>query len=494
LTRFLPRSLFGRTLLVLAAGLLLAQLASQLVNLVDRSSSVYRLAAFQLASRIAQASRILNRLPGEARTAVVQEIDDPHLTVTLSRRPLAVSARAEQLDRYEKAFAESLRRQLERDWPLSVAITPEPRSRRAPGEGTVASPFEVWIAHHFYFLLPGRFSLVAQVGLEDGTTAVFYARMPQEPLNRLESLLPRLGLTLVIFLALTALVVRMITRSLQRLARAATQLGANMEGAPLPEAGPQEVRSVIGAFNRMQAQISGHVLERTRLLGAISHDLKTPLARMRLRTELLPDAGVRAKFVRDLDEMDSMVGSTLEFLGSLGRSPELVPVDVGALLESLCEDYRETGADVTLAGEARVNCSAHPQALRRCLANLIDNALRYAGSAEVALRNGESALSITVRDRGPGIPEADVERVFDPYFRLDVSRNRESGGTGLGLSIARNIARWHGGEIRLRNADDGPGLIAELTVPRRPGAGAAPVASAGRAMLSSPALMPYGDR
>jgi signal transduction histidine kinase len=330
----------------------------------------------------------------------------------------------------------------------------------------VASPFEVWVARHFYFLLPGTSSLIAQVGLEDGTTAVFTARFPQEPLSRLESLLPRIALTLAIVLALAAIVVRMITRPLDRLARAAASLGENVDAPPVAERGPQEVRSVIRAFNRMQAQITTQLLERTRLLGAISHDLKTPLARMRLRTELLPDARVREKFVRDLDEMDSMVGSTLEFLGSLGESPKLVPVDVGALVGSLCEDFHETGAAVKLAGEARAPCSAHPQALRRCVANLIENALRYGGSAEVALHNGERALHVVVRDRGPGIPEADLERVFDPYFRLDASRNRDSGGTGLGLSIARNIARWHGGDIRLRNAADGPGLLAELTLPR----------------------------
>jgi signal transduction histidine kinase len=347
-----------------------------------------------------------------------------------------------------------------------VEITAEPRSRRAPGEGTTASPFEVWIARNFYFLLPGTFSLVAQVGLDDGSTAVFYARIPQEPLSRMESLLPRLALTLAIFLALAAVVVRMITRPLGTLARAAEQLGANVEGAPLAESGPEEARRVIVAFNRMQAQVAQYVAERTRLLGAISHDLKTPLARMRLRTELLPEAAVRGKFVRDLDEMESMVGSTLEFLGSLGESPKRVPVDVGALLESLCEDFRETGAAVTFSGGTRAPFSAHPQALRRCVANLIDNALRYGGKAEVGVLDDAAALRVSVRDHGPGVPEAELERVFAPYFRLDASRNRASGGTGLGLSIARNIARWHGGDIRLRNAGDSPGLVAELTLPR----------------------------
>jgi signal transduction histidine kinase len=465
-SRLAPRSLFGRTLLVIAAGLLLAQLASQALNLVDRGSSVYRLSAYQVAARIAQAARILNRLPAAGRAAVAEEINGPHLAVLLTGRPQAVPAGYEELDRYEKAFAESLQRQLGKDWPVSVEITAEPRSRRAPGEGAIASPFEVWVARNFYFLLPGTFSLVAQVGLEDGSTAVFYARIPQEPLSRLDSLLARLGLTLLIFFVLAAVVVRMITRSLKRLAGAAEDLAANPEAAPLPESGPDEVRSVIAAFNRMQAQLARYVLERTRLLGAISHDLKTPLARMRLRTELLPDAGVRTRFVRDLDEMDSMVGSTLEFIGSLGESPKRVPVDVGALIDSLCEDFRESGAAVATSGAPRAPLAAHPLALRRCLANLIENALRYGGSAEVAVADGAAALRVTVRDRGPGIPDAQLERVFDPYFRLDASRNRNSGGTGLGLSIARNIARWHGGDIRLRNAADGPGLAAELILPR----------------------------
>jgi signal transduction histidine kinase len=464
--RLAPRSLFGRTLLVLAAGLLLAQVASQALNLVDRGSSVYRLASYQVAARIAQAARILNRLPADERVALVEEIRGPHLAVTLRGSPEPVPAGFEEHDRYEQAFAESLRRQLGRDWPLSVEITSAPRTRRAPGEGSTASDFEVWVARNFYFLLPGTFSLVAQVGLEDGTTAVFYARIPQEPLSRLESLLPRLALTLVIFFLLAALVVRMVTRPLGELARAAEALGANPEGPALEARGPDEVRRVIDAFNRMQAQIREYVLERARMLGAMSHDLRTPLTRMRLRTEMLPDAQTRAKFERDLAEMESMVGSTLEFFGSLGKEPQAQPVDIGALVESLCEDFRDTGADVSTSGTAGAPLIAHAQALRRCLGNLIENALRYGGRAEIAVADDGATLRVTVRDQGPGIPEAELERVFEPYFRLDDSRSRDRGGTGLGLSIARSIARWHGGDVRLRNAAPGPGLVAELSLPR----------------------------
>lgn len=466
MTRFVPRSLFGRTLLVLALGLLLAQIASQALNLVDRGGAVYRLAAFQVAARIAQAARILNRLPSQDRAVVVEEINGSHLTVALSRDPVAVRPGYEELDRYEKAFAEALRQRLPATSHVSVEITAEPRSRRVPGEGAQASGFEMWLARNFYFLLPGTFSLVAQVGLEDGSTAVFYARIPQEPLSRLDSLLPRLLLALATVFLLGALVVRMMTRSLDRLSRAAEALGADPERPPLVESGPEEVRRVIAAFNRMQARVRDHVLERARMLGAISHDLKTPLTRMRLRTELLADAGVRAKLVRDLDEMESLVGSALEFSADLGKEPQRQPVDVAALIESLCEDLRETGARCSVRGEPRAPYDAHPRALRRCLGNLIENAVRYGERAEVELDDDGALLRVRVRDRGPGIPEAQLERVFEPWFRLDASRSPGTGGAGLGLSIARNIARWHGGEIRLRNAPGGKGLVAELALPR----------------------------
>jgi signal transduction histidine kinase len=228
------------------------------------------------------------------------------------------------------------------------------------------------------------------------------------------------------------------------------------------------VRSVIRAFNRMRLDLRSYVLERARMLGAISHDLQTPITRLRLRAEMIADADSRAKFVRDLDEMEAMAGSALEFFKSLGNEPQRHPLDVGALIGSLCEDWSEIGRDVTVQGVARSPYNSHPRALRRCLDNLVENALRYGERARISVEDDATALRIAVRDDGPGIPEQDLERVFEPFFRLEQSRNRDSGGTGLGLSIARNIARWHGGEIYLRNAPQGKGLIAELVLPRSP--------------------------
>jgi signal transduction histidine kinase len=463
--RLVPASLFGRTLLVLAAGLLVAQAATLVLNLFDRGGSVYRLAAFQIGARIAQTARILNSLPAAQRALVAQQIDGRHLYVALSDKLVPVATGFVEHDPYEKAFAESLHRQIGAPWPLSVEITPAPRSRRAPGEGANASAFEIWLARHFYFLLPGTFSLVAQVGLEDGTVAVFYAAVPQEPLSRFETLVPRVLLLLAVCFALAAYLVRMTTRPLARLARAADAFGEDAEGAPLSERGPSEVRKVIAAFNRMQARVRRQLQERAQLLGAISHDLQTPITRLRLRSELLPDAELRTRMQRDLDEMEAMVGASLEFFRAVGKQGRRQPVDVAALVDSVCEDRRETGDPVSARGAAQAPIHADPQALRRCLENLVGNAVRYAGGAEIEVEDDARQLRIAVRDRGPGIPQGQLERVFEPFYRLDGSRNRASGGTGLGLSIARNIARWHGGDIHLYNAADG-GLVAELLLPR----------------------------
>ena len=463
--RLVPASLFGRTLLILAVGLLLAQTASLVINLFDRGSSVYRLTSVQIAARIAQNARILDRLPPAERLKVIDTIDGRHLRVYLGDRPVPLVKGLVEHDRYESAFLQLLRTQIGAPWPISIEIAPHTRADGARGFGSAASPFDIWLAKHFYYLRPDAFSLVAQIGLQDGSVAVFSALVPQEPLSRLEVLAPQLLLLVVVCFALAALLVWMMTRSLDRLARAADAIGDSPEGPAIEESGPSEIRRVIGAFNRMQCRVRTQLEERTRLLGAISHDLKTPITRLRLRTEMLADRESAAKLLRNLDEMDAMVGATLEFFRGLGSEPRRRLIDVAALVESVAEDRRDIGQTLTVRGSALAPYSGQPQALRRCLENLIENATRYAGSAAVELDDTPGCLRIVVRDHGPGIPEAQLQRVFEPYYRLESSRNPSSGGIGLGLSIARNIARWHGGDVELRNAPCG-GLIAAIVLPR----------------------------
>ena len=229
--------------------------------------------------------------------------------------------------------------------------------------------------------------------------------------------------------------------------------------------GPLEIRRTAQAFNTMQERLSRYLKSRVTALTAISHDLKTPVNRLRLRAELLEDGEVKGKIVQDLQEMESMILDTLEFMRG-GRTVEKPqPVDVNALLESLQADAQDTGARVTVEGAAAGPYVGRPQALKRCLGNLLDNALKYGGSAAMRVDDAPARLIIRVRDQGPGIPEAQLERVFEPFHRLEGSRSRDTGGTGLGLSIARQIAQLHGGTLKLRNLGEG-GLEAVLDLPR----------------------------
>jgi signal transduction histidine kinase len=262
---------------------------------------------------------------------------------------------------------------------------------------------------------------------------------------------------------LAYVVARMATRPLGRLAQAATALGGDINQPPLPESGPSEVRHAAAAFNVMQARIRSYVEERTEMLAAIAHDLQTPLTRLRLRLEKVADEQLRAKLVADLAAMDGTIREGLDLAMSLDTGDMMQRVDLDSLLSSVCADAVDTGQDVSLSGQTHASIRANPIALQRCLANLIDNAVKYGRYARVTTAREGNKVAIRVRDGGPGIPEGQMEKVFDPFYRVESSRSRETGGTGLGLTIARNIARKHGGTLVLRNAADG--LECTLTLP-----------------------------
>jgi signal transduction histidine kinase len=245
----------------------------------------------------------------------------------------------------------------------------------------------------------------------------------------------------------------------------ADELGKDIRRPPIAETGPIEVAETSRAFNKMQRRIQRFVEDRTRLLAAVSHDLKTPLTRLRLRVDLLEDEEVGEKIRRDLDDMQAMVEATLDFMRGAESREESQPLDLMALIESLRDNANEGGERVRLGGRIESPYRGRPLALKRCIGNLLDNALRYGGKADIKPRDSEDAVILTIADNGPGIPPEALDKVFEPFFRLEGSRARESGGTGPGLSIACNIARSHGGELVLRNRPQG-GLIAELTLPR----------------------------
>jgi signal transduction histidine kinase len=218
----------------------------------------------------------------------------------------------------------------------------------------------------------------------------------------------------------------------------------------------------------MQERLSRYVRTRTAILAAMSHDLKTPITRLRLRAALADGEEASERMVRDLDEMERLVNSTLDFMRGLEDREPLAAVDVGTLVEALRADAEELGRSVKVVGAVNAPFLCKPAGLKRILQNLIDNALKYACDVEVQVGQTKEALVIAVCDRGPGIPQDALERVFEPFHRLETSRNPATGGSGLGLSIARNIAQSMGGDVTLRNREGG-GLEARLVLPRSGG-------------------------
>jgi signal transduction histidine kinase len=268
---------------------------------------------------------------------------------------------------------------------------------------------------------------------------------------------------------LTLWAVRRLTRPVRALADAANRLGRDVNAPPLPEDGPSEVATAAKAFNTMAERIRRYVGDRTQMLAAIGHDLKTPITRLKLRAEFLDDDEQRRKMLADLDEMEAMIAATLAFARDESTAEPSVPVDLASLCRTVLDEAAdakpELTDEITYEGPEHLTVSARPGALKRALANLVGNAVAYGGAARLRLAPpATGVIRITVEDEGPGVPEAELENVFQPFRRLETSRNRETGGTGLGLPIARNILRAHGGDVVLRNRPKG-GLQALATLP-----------------------------
>ena len=275
-----------------------------------------------------------------------------------------------------------------------------------------------------------------------------------------------LGVLAIAAAALAFFTARFATAPLQRLSRAADALGRDLDRPPLTIEGPLEVRRAAAAFNAMQHDLKRRQAERTHMLAAITHDLQTPLTRLRLRLDKVPDAGLRAQLLNDQAAMVELVRDGLDLARATeGAAEPAQELDVDSLLESLCADAVEAGADVRVTGLCGGSVATRPVALKRCIGNLLDNALKHAGSAELAANADGASVVLSVLDRGPGIPADQLAAVLDPFVRLETSRSRETGGAGLGLTIANLLARRSGGRLGLE-ARAGGGLKATVTIPR----------------------------
>jgi len=321
----------------------------------------------------------------------------------------------------------------------------------------------------------GRLTLILVVGLLASQLATLWlhinerAALLQQAHAHGIDLPSRFGthllLTVMTVIGVSLVAVRLVTRPFQRLADAADAFGHDLESPPLPETGPTETRRAAEAFNRMQERLRRLIAERSRALAAVSHDLRTPLTRLRLRAELVDDETLREQINADIDDMHAMVESTLDYLRGLRENEPLQSIDMEALLQSLVADEQALRRPVTLTGTVVAPYVGRLSALKRALSNLIDNAVKYGQEARLTIEDSATELRLIVRDSGPGIAEADLARVVEPYVRLETSRSRETGGVGLGLTIARDAALIHGGKLQLENCAEG-GFKVTLMLPR----------------------------
>ena len=472
--RWLPRTLFGRLVLAVAGILMVALAASLALHAHERSELLMEASGMRAAQRVGDIVKLFDSVAPEDRRRIAKVLSQPPLFVTLDGPAVLEASDEEAAATRTALFAAMIRRVIGSERPMRARVT-EPTLFGTGAEGMSAPPGMHWgrakgaaMRRHGerWFDQPGV-ALTAQVQLSNGSWVTVESRQPAHTASWPYRLFWSVTILLLAAVAAALLAVRWAIRPLDTMAAAAEELGRNVNRPPLPESGPVEVARAARAFNTMQDRLIAYLRSRTQLLAAMSHDLKTPITRLRLRSELLEDERLRERYSSDLQELEAMVAATLDFLRGIDDDEPAQPFDVMAMLESVQADLTETGADVTIEGSAEHPYTGQRRALRRCFANLVDNAIKYGGSAHVVVRDTSDALTIAVRDEGPGIALAEIEKVFEPFYRIEGSRSRETGGTGLGLAIARQIARGHGGDVTLANRP-GSGLEAQLRLPRSP--------------------------
>jgi signal transduction histidine kinase len=441
--RMLPRSIAGRTALVLIAGLLLVFAVGAAVWWMGLLASHDEPQDSRLAQRVALIAKMFDRLPPDSRETVTNAVSDQQLKVRWSKQ----APRLGLIDGASNSrwAHRRLRRSLE-GTSIRVAHVGFVASTSGSSEKSVTAVFQ----------------------LSDGSWMNFSAKFGgPRPSRAIAGILSFLVIAGGI-IGLAIWVSRRVTAPLDRFANAASRLGTDVDAPPLAESGPSEIKQAATAFNVMQDRIKRFVEDRTLMLAAISHDLRTILTRLRLRAEYIDDPEQKAKALADMNDMQTMLASTLSFARDDAAAETSTKVDLSGLLQTACDEMADAGNEVSFQAGERIVINCRPVALRRAVENLIDNAVKYGKEANVSLKAAADGVEIVIADRGPGIPPTEFEQVFSPFYRLERSRNRDTGGTGLGLAVARNIARRHGGDVTLQERAGG-GLIARIYLPNANG-------------------------
>lgn len=463
--RLWPQSLSGRLALILVAGMLAAQMLTGTIWFDMRYGKTMEMPARLAAARLADRVNLIEDSPPAQREQVIAALGRKGYALWLlppAKAQALIDGQA-ALSRNQQGVAELFGAVLQRhagphEWRmLRVGVD----DQQGQGEDTWFTLLSDEFPH-------GRFNVL--VGLSDGQWLQADIRegqagMSTAPQSAAFDYFLRIYLLRIATVVLIAwMAVRLAMKPLQVMANAAEKLGRNIHSPPLATDGPLEVRTAAQAFNAMQRRIIDNIAERTRFLASVSHDLRSPITRMKLRTEMLTNEARREKFRKDLDEMDAMISATLDVVQDIDVQETRQLIDLESLVESVRDDQAEIGCEVGVSGHA-APVQGYPRSLRRCLQNLVENAVRYGQRARISLADRQQQVVITIDDDGPGIPDEMLQQVLEPFYRLERSRNSATGGFGLGLSIAATVVQAHRGEITLANRAEG-GLRVTIVIPR----------------------------
>ncbi len=461
LKRLWPKRLAGQMIALLLLALVLAQIVTLAIFADERRFAIRAVDRSQLLARAASVARLLENAPPSLHERILATAGERRMRYWLADESAVDDEDEDHDDAIPSWLAERWSGRFDREVRLVIEDDDEPWERWWDGGERHRDRREGHPRRHGghvpTVLVSMRLATDGWLNME--------SRLPPPVLRWTAPALTWLVMMGIAISAVVIVMVRRITRPMAALAAAAERAGRGEAIEPLPEAGPIDVRQTTAAFNRMHDRLQRFVRDRTQMLAAMSHDLRTPITTLRLRAEFIEDEETRVKILETLEEMQRMTEATLAFVREEAAAEPTRLVDLAALIESVVADLADLGHDVAFTPAERTVCRCRPSGVKRALRNLLENAVRYGQRARVALAEGDGAITIIVDDDGPGIPADAIERMFQPFVRLEESRSDETGGIGLGLAIARSIARSHGGDVALANRSEG-GLRASLRLPK----------------------------
>jgi len=452
--RFLPKSLAGQTTLVLLTGLMFSHLISMLIYSSDRMHTLNQMSRHHVAQRVVSVSHLLNKVAAMDRTFIASSLSEPSFQIALTPASI-LDSRKQTSQTLEIQKFLTARLLIDSIGPVYVAIENSLPGKNIPHR-TIASPLKTESAPHQIIRIA--------VQLRDSQWLSIDSSMPEAPPFWSRQAVFSISLMGILIIMLTIWVVRRLTTPLRDFAMAAERLGKNVHSPSLPVSGVVELQQAAQAFNKMQGRLQRFIDNRTRMLAAISHDLRTPITLLRLRSEVIEDEEERNKSMTTLDEMEAMIASTLQLASEDAKTEPNKTVDIAALLESICLDLDDRGLVVERKLPDRLLYKCRSTSLKRAFSNVIENAIKYAGNPRLQMTQQGSAIEVLIEDDGPGIPATKLQEVFSPFYRLEPSRNQQTGGAGLGLSITQTIIHAHGGEITLANLQPN-GLQVKIILP-----------------------------